>query len=77
MVRSHITNELYDEKKVVYVRNTKQAMAYMAHGAKLMDLLVDKIMDRNTGEKRRMLTFVFSRDDHNALLPRWKAHELD
>lgn len=77
MIKSYITNEYYNEKKAVYIKNTRQAMAYIAYGAKLLDLLVDKNMDRNTGEIRRMLTFVFSRDDHEVLLSKWKSHELD
>lgn len=75
-IKSEITGRYYDEKKAVFFRNPTQAMAYMNNGATLLDLLVSKVFDEKTGQKKNMFTFVFSKDDHNRLKMAWANHEL-
>lgn len=62
LVRSKLTNELYDDDKVVYFRNPAQSARYCYNGCPLIDLIPT--------EHDRFI-FVFNRADHEEYKHLW------
>lgn len=72
MVKSGIIPNIeYDQARVLYISNVRQAMLYMRNGAKLLDVLY-------CNTKNDSLVFVFERNDlAKELYEKWNNHELN
>ena len=62
IVRSELTNQLYDEDDCVFFRNPLQSAFYRENGANLIDIFT----------RDGKWVWVFSRKDHNLLRSKWK-----
>ena len=71
-ILSQSTGRLYSPADVVRIINYKQAAAYMAHGADLLDIYTSK--DFKTGDP--ILVYIFNRKDTTRLYDMWCKHEL-
>lgn len=69
---SYTTGLIYDIADMIRIVNSKQAAAYILHGAKLYDLYATK--DYNTNEP--ILVFLFSKRETKELYNLWLKHEL-
>jgi len=67
-IESDITGLAYEDKDMVFFRNTLQAAFYVFHGARLYDVCVDDKMH---------FVFVFSKQDHNKLKLLWKNSNIE
>jgi hypothetical protein len=72
MVKSGIIPNIeYDQARVLYISNVRQAMLYMRNGAKLLDVLY-------CNTKNDSLVFVFERNAlAKELYEKWNNHELN
>lgn len=69
---SDATGLVYDISEMIRIVNSKQAAAYMLHGAKLYDIYATS--DYNTGEP--ILVYLFSKSETKELYDLWLKHEL-
>lgn len=65
--QSTITGQIYDTDRCVYILNTLQVYRYLAHDAKLLDVVL--------GENEK-LCFVFNKQDTYELYDAWCKHTL-
>lgn len=69
---SDTTGLVYDLSDMIRIVNSKQAAAYMMHGATLYDIYATN--DYNTAEP--ILVFLFSKTETRDLYNLWLKHEL-
>ena len=69
---SDTTGLVYDLEDMIRIVNSKQAAAYMLHGAKLYDIYATN--DFNSSEP--ILVFLFSKSETKELYSLWLKHEL-
>mgnify|MGYP007104057047 CR=1 FL=1 len=71
-VTSYTTGKSYSPSDVVRIINFRQAAAYLAHGAELLDIYPSK--DFKTGEP--LLVYIYNRKETTPLYDLWCKHEL-
>lgn len=71
-IYSDLTKCEYSPSDVVRIVNPKQSAAYMAHGAKLLDVYSSR--DFKTNEP--IIVFIYNRIETTDLYDKWCRHEL-
>ena len=72
-VESNLTGKLYYPEDVVRIVNYRQAAAYIAHEAQLIDIYPSTDFKTDTP----ILVFLFNREDTRELYDKWCRHELN
>ena len=72
-VESNLTGRQYYPDDVVRIVNYRQAAAYIAHDAQLIDIYPSTDFKTNTP----ILVFIFNRADTHELYDLWCKHELN
>lgn len=71
-IHSDVTGKDYDIRKVVTVRNVREAALFIKHGAELIDVYPTE--DLYSGDA--ILCFIFDREATKGLFDLWQKHEL-
>ena len=72
-VKSDVTGVEYAPSDVVRIVNPKQSAAYLAHGAKLLDVYPSRDFETHLP----ILVFIYSRKDTQELYDLWCNQELN
>lgn len=72
-VLSQVTKEYYVPSETVRIVNGLQAAAYLAHGAKILDIYSSRDFKTN----KPIIVYLFGRKDTTELYDAWCKHELN